>query len=99
MTKLRSQLSAADADERHAFPIVAWEYMEHIPLTSSREGVPSDTPVLPEPIDAVWLTTMTASSVKATSAISGRRRSTCPLSPLSRTASESHFGGLAYVHI
>lgn len=61
MTKLRKQLAAADADERHAFLIYGWEYMEAVPL--SQEGaLPSLAPMLPPGIDGVWLSTTASDS-------------------------------------
>ncbi|MEV6513448.1 hypothetical protein AB0M61_46030 [Streptomyces sp. NPDC051642] len=61
MSKLRQQLAEAETDERHAFLIYGWEYMEAIPL--SYEGpLPSDPPKLPKGIDGVWLSTTATSS-------------------------------------
>ncbi|MEV0935579.1 hypothetical protein ACIBMX_21725 [Streptomyces phaeochromogenes] len=61
MSKLRRQLAAAETDERHAFLIYGWEYMEAVPL--SHEGpLPSDPPELPEGIDGVWLSTTASRS-------------------------------------
>jgi hypothetical protein len=55
---LREQLSRDEipADERHAFLVVCSTDLAHIPLTSDADGeLPNVTPLLPEPIDAVWL--------------------------------------------
>ncbi|WP_416530934.1 hypothetical protein [Streptomyces coelicoflavus] len=61
MTKLRKQLAAANADERHAFLIYGWEYMEAVPL--SQEGaLPGLAPTLPPGIDGVWLSTTASDS-------------------------------------
>ncbi|WP_406487816.1 hypothetical protein [Streptomyces phaeochromogenes] len=61
MAKLRRQLAAAETDERHAFLIYGWEYLEAIPL--GHEGpLPSEPPTLPEGIDGVWLSTTGSSS-------------------------------------
>lgn len=61
MAKLRKQLADATADERHAFLIYGWEYMEAIPL--SEDGpLPSSVPTLPQGIEAVWLSTTSRDS-------------------------------------
>ncbi|MGW6472371.1 hypothetical protein [Streptomyces nigra] len=61
MNKLRKQLAAADADERQAFLIYGWEYMEAVPL--SQEGMlPDLEPTLPPGIDGVWLSTTASDS-------------------------------------
>ncbi|MFG2095345.1 hypothetical protein [Streptomyces sp. NPDC048612] len=61
MIKLRRQLAAADADERHAFLIYGWEYMEAVPL--SQDGaLPGLAPTLPSGIDGVWLSTTASES-------------------------------------
>ncbi|KIF70058.1 hypothetical protein HY68_18195 [Streptomyces sp. AcH 505] len=61
MTKLRKQLAAADADERHAFLIYGWEYMEALPL-SHGVVLPSFAPTLPSGIDGIWLSTTASDS-------------------------------------
>lgn len=62
MDKLRVQLSRAeDVDQRHAFLLVAWEYMAHIPLTGGRTGLPIAPPRLPRPIDGLWLAGLSGS--------------------------------------
>jgi len=64
MKTLRRQLRDADADERHAFLFVGWEFMEAWPLyLTGREfedeiELPTSPPVLPEPIDGLWLASM-----------------------------------------
>jgi hypothetical protein len=56
--KLRTQLrrGLVDADERHAFLIVTFTDLMHLPLTSDADGeIPNAAPSLPDPIDGVWL--------------------------------------------
>jgi hypothetical protein len=58
---LRRQLRDAETDERHAFLFIALEHTEGWLLTRARtEGaeqtLPTIIPVLPEPIDGLWLT-------------------------------------------
>ncbi|WP_329136633.1 hypothetical protein OG552_25270 [Streptomyces sp. NBC_01476] len=61
MTKLRKQLSDAKTDERHAFLIYGWEYLEAVPF--SQEGpLPTVEPALPLGIDGVWLSSTATSS-------------------------------------
>jgi hypothetical protein len=58
MKKLRTQLGRGlvDADERHAFLIVTFTDLMHLPLTSDADGeIPNAAPSLPDPIDGVWL--------------------------------------------
>lgn len=59
MNKLRHQLAAADADERHAFLILGWEMMEAQCLIDKdeSEALPGGDPTIPRPIDAIWITT------------------------------------------
>ncbi|MDG9704073.1 hypothetical protein [Streptomyces sp. DH37] len=57
MAKIRKQLSAAEADERHAFLLYGWEYLEAIPLSRDEE-FPTVPPELPEEVDAIWLTSI-----------------------------------------
>jgi hypothetical protein len=66
MTKLRKQLGAADADERHAFLFIGWEHTEGWPLelstTDEEMSLPTTPPVLPESVDALWLASMAVRS-------------------------------------
>lgn len=58
MQRLRQQLRDAEADERHAFLFVGWEYAEGWPLQGTAErppALPAATPDLPEPIDGLRL--------------------------------------------
>jgi hypothetical protein len=60
MQRLRQQLRDAEADQRHAFLFVGWEYPEGWPLKGTAEGpaviaLPPVSPRLPEPIDGLWL--------------------------------------------
>lgn len=55
MAKLRAQLKAANADERHAFLWLGWENAVAWPLDEAGENLPATTPQLPEGIDAVWV--------------------------------------------
>lgn len=62
MEKMRRQLGDAEADERHTFLFIGWENMAGILLSDPGEELPSSEPVLPEPIDGVWLTSTAAGS-------------------------------------
>ncbi|MDZ5447797.1 hypothetical protein U2F26_34715 [Micromonospora sp. 4G57] len=55
MARLRAQLRAANADERHAFLWLGWENAEAWALDEPGEKLPATTPQLPEGIDAVWV--------------------------------------------
>jgi hypothetical protein len=59
MARLRRQLANAQADERHAFLFLGWEHMESV-LLHPREAreVPAAAPILPEPIDGLWLASL-----------------------------------------
>ena len=59
MARLCRQLADARVDERHAFLFVGWEHMESL-LLHSRETpeLPTATPKLPEPIDGLWLASL-----------------------------------------
>jgi hypothetical protein len=59
MAPVRRQLADAEADERHAFLLLGWEHMESV-LLHSRETreLPVAAPKLPEPIDGLWLASL-----------------------------------------
>jgi hypothetical protein len=67
-TDLRRQLGAADADERHAFLFLGWEngeawsLMDPGDLPSEALPLPTEPPVLPAPIDGLWLSTFSSRS-------------------------------------
>jgi hypothetical protein len=61
--KLHRQLRDADADERHAFLFVGWEYPVVWSLNRASDQyagaqLPAKSPALPEPINGVWLASM-----------------------------------------
>lgn len=61
--KLRRQLRGAhEADERHAFLAVGPRHPLALPLDRS-EGRPSVDPVLADPIDGVWITTLSPNAI------------------------------------
>lgn len=83
MATLRRQLQDAEADERHAFLFIGPEYTEGWPLMPARAGeeidLPTTSPTLPEPIDGLWLTSMSVATrviawLPGTGWIEGRTR-------------------------
>lgn len=62
MSKLRRQLREAEADERHAFLFIGWEYMEAVSLSDSGTDLPNSEPSLPDSVDGVWLAATTSTS-------------------------------------
>jgi hypothetical protein len=59
MVTLRRQLQDADADERHAFLFIGKEFTEGSPLMPHADDeivLPTTPPMLPAPIDGLWLT-------------------------------------------
>lgn len=62
MSKLRQQLAAADADEKHAFFVVGWEHMIVGAMTDASQALPAEAPDLVDGVDALWVTPMTTGS-------------------------------------
>lgn len=62
--KLRSQLRRVHGRERHAFIVIGMELLEAHALMNGERPVPTRDPVLPDPVDALWITgTSTVSEI------------------------------------